>query len=205
LGLVSPSQSNAGDEITAAKINNPINQLAAQINGNIDTNNIADSAITTAKVAAGLNASKLSNPYKFSVFQNALISLPADIWTKAQLNTELFDTNNNFDNTTTYRYTVPVTGFYQINAQVGVTQAGASSGVYMQGAIYKNGVAISLSSVQMASGNANSILRASMNRLLQLSAGDYLEMYAKCGESRQLDGDAAATVTYMTGFLVSTT
>lgn len=48
---VSPSQSNPGDEITAAAINNPINQLAAVVNGNIDATNIADNAVSTAKIA----------------------------------------------------------------------------------------------------------------------------------------------------------
>jgi hypothetical protein len=53
MSVVSPSQSNPGDEITAAAINNPVNQIAAVINGNIDANNIADSSITTAKLADG--------------------------------------------------------------------------------------------------------------------------------------------------------
>lgn len=52
MSVVSPSQSNPGDEITAAAINNPVNQLAAVVNGNIDANNIADSSISTSKLAA---------------------------------------------------------------------------------------------------------------------------------------------------------
>jgi hypothetical protein len=61
MGLVSPSQSNAGDEITAAKINNPVNQLAAVVNGNIDANNIADSSVSTVKIADNaVTAAKLA-------------------------------------------------------------------------------------------------------------------------------------------------
>lgn len=51
--LVSPSQSNPNDTIEAADINNPINQLAAVINGGIDTNNITDGGIATADLADG--------------------------------------------------------------------------------------------------------------------------------------------------------
>lgn len=53
MGLVSPSQSNAGDTIEASDINNPINQLSAVINGNIDATNIADGSITGSKISGG--------------------------------------------------------------------------------------------------------------------------------------------------------
>jgi hypothetical protein len=49
--LVSPSQSNPNDEITAAAINTPVNQIAAVINGNIDNTNI--SSVSGAKIQAG--------------------------------------------------------------------------------------------------------------------------------------------------------
>jgi hypothetical protein len=61
VSVVSPSQSSPGDEITAAAINNPINQLAAVVNGNIDANNIADSSVSAVKVADGaITAAKLA-------------------------------------------------------------------------------------------------------------------------------------------------
>lgn len=61
MSTVSPSQSAPGEEITAAKINNPINQIATVINGNIDVNNIADGAISTAKlVTASVTPAKLA-------------------------------------------------------------------------------------------------------------------------------------------------
>lgn len=61
MGTVSPSQSNAGDTIEAADINTPINQLAAVINGGIDTANITDGGIATADLADGaVGGSKLA-------------------------------------------------------------------------------------------------------------------------------------------------
>jgi hypothetical protein len=50
---VSPSQSNPGDEITAAAINTPVNQLAAVLNGGIDSANIASGGVGTDEVADG--------------------------------------------------------------------------------------------------------------------------------------------------------
>ncbi|MBO1267095.1 hypothetical protein [Arthrobacter cavernae] len=56
--LVSPSQSNPGDEIKAANVNDPVNQIAAVVNGNIDNTNI--SSVSGAKVQAGtINASAM--------------------------------------------------------------------------------------------------------------------------------------------------
>lgn len=52
MSTVNPSQSNAGDLITAAAINNPVNQLAAVINGSIDATNIADGSVSTTKLAS---------------------------------------------------------------------------------------------------------------------------------------------------------
>lgn len=61
MGVVNPSQSNPDDEITADAINAPINQLAAVLNGNVDSNNLADSAVSTTKLAAGaVTSSKLA-------------------------------------------------------------------------------------------------------------------------------------------------
>lgn len=48
---VSPQQVSPGDEITADSVNVPINQIAAQLNGNIDDSNI--SSISGSKIAAG--------------------------------------------------------------------------------------------------------------------------------------------------------
>lgn len=69
MGLVSPSQSNAGDLITAAAINSPVNQLAAVVNGNIDATNILDNSVTKLKLA---NASVTNEKIDWSgiVFYN---------------------------------------------------------------------------------------------------------------------------------------
>lgn len=58
MSTVSPQQWNTTDAITSSKLNTPINQLAAVINGNIDSTNI--SSLTGAKIQSGtLNASAM--------------------------------------------------------------------------------------------------------------------------------------------------
>lgn len=57
--LISPSQSQPGTEIKAANINDPVNQITAVVNGNIDDQNIssmsgsklANTSVSTGKIA----------------------------------------------------------------------------------------------------------------------------------------------------------
>lgn len=66
MATVSPTQVSPGDEISAASVNTPINQLAAQINGNLDDTNI--SGISGSKLAAGtVPESAMATPRGFKV------------------------------------------------------------------------------------------------------------------------------------------
>jgi len=49
--IVTPQQSSPNDTIEASDINNPINQLAAVLNGAIDSANLAANAVVTAAIA----------------------------------------------------------------------------------------------------------------------------------------------------------
>lgn len=71
----------------------------------------------------------------FSAYPSTNQTVTSSTFTKIQLNTEIFDTNNCFDSTTNYRFTPTVAGYYQINASMGFT--GIVSRVIID--IYKNG------------------------------------------------------------------
>lgn len=71
----------------------------------------------------------------FSAYQSSTQTISANTWTKVQFQTEEFDTNNNYDNTTNYRFTPTVAGYYQVNAVVTPSSANTAMAV----AIYKNG------------------------------------------------------------------
>jgi len=70
----------------------------------------------------------------FSAYQSSAQSLSSGTWTKINLQTEEWDTNNNFDSATNYRFTPTVAGYYQINGN-----ANGNSNVQFIVAIYKNG------------------------------------------------------------------
>lgn len=50
MGTVNPATVSDGETIDASDLNNPINTLADEINGNLDSDNLADDAVATAKI-----------------------------------------------------------------------------------------------------------------------------------------------------------
>lgn len=71
----------------------------------------------------------------FSAWQSSAQNLASSTVTKLQFQTEEWDTANCFDNTTNYRFTPNVAGYYQVN---GSLRANTSFNT-MQVALYKNG------------------------------------------------------------------
>lgn len=120
--------------------------------------NITDATITPAK---------WTNPYKFSAYRNAAQS-STNGTAKINLDTELFDSNNNFASGT---YTAPINGFYQFNWRV--LAVGATTGIWNT-QLFKNGALARYGSYGgSATNGANSVGSA----LLQLTAGDTIDLY----------------------------
>lgn len=140
-----------------------------------------------------------SNPYKFSVYRSSAWTAAAAL-TKVNLNAETFDTNNNFDSTTNFRYDVPVSGFYQFNANI--TISGNTNRIFV--AIYKNGSGgTELMRNDTNISNAIAVpYSCAVAGLVQLTAGDYVELFHA---SSAVAGGVGAAATQMSGFLVSRT
>ena len=103
--------------------------------------------------------------------------------TKLQINTESFDTNSAYDNSTNYRFTVPSGegGKYQVYA---TARADADSQKFnsMYIAIKKNGSYYPGGTVpRLAMGNNQAdVLSLSISQTFTLSASDYIELYLWC-------------------------
>jgi hypothetical protein len=153
LTVVLASGATAGDlvEVISFQVSSVLNAIPASpasvqtsylVDGSVTTAKIADNSITTAKIAAGavvqadLAAGVAGTGPAFSAYKSSnQTGISANTWTKAQLNVEDFDTASCFDNSTNYRFTPNVAGYYQINGNV----SGNNSTAYMGTAIYKNG------------------------------------------------------------------
>ena len=153
--------------------------------------------------ALDVSVAAISNPYKFAVYPSSTVAISSNPQ-KVAFNTKLFDTNTNFDAVTNFRYTVPVSGYYQINVQVGMGSAGANSTESLQCALYKNSSLLKYSQQIVGSGSVAILPRPSISTLVQLVAGDFLEVYAVPGGIYR-DIVGGSTFTFFEGYLVSNT
>lgn len=158
---------------------------------------ISDDAILTRHILAGnVTVPKLFNPYKFSAYCSTGKAITNNTLI-VDLQTELFDPNNNFASS---RYTAPVTGYYQINAQAWCGVAGAGDAEYCQVQIRKNGTTVLESQRENGSNNANRLMRPRISSIIQLNATDYIEMWVGFQGSRDIVSGQLHT--WMNGFLV---
>jgi len=162
--------------------------------------NPANTASDVTITVPALTATMAVDGPAFSAYASGNLSLSASTWTKIQLNTEVFDTNNNFDSSTNYRFTPTVAGYYQINGQAsfGATTTYPNNVVV---AIYKNGSIYCRSQISITSGQVNPQLLTS-SVISMNGSTDYLELYvwASGGSGPQIDG--GSTLTTMSGSMV---
>lgn len=119
--------------------------------------------------------------------------------TKIQLNTEDFDTNSNYD-TSTYRFTPTVAGYYQITA--GLRGTGATTNTSTGLIIYKNGS----SYIANYSQSTALVQYPTISALIYMNGStDYLEFYGTItGSGTATFGTTAAGAyaTFASGCLV---
>lgn len=120
---------------------------------------------------------------------------------KIVLDTEVFDTDNAFDNTTNYRFTVPSgkAGKYVLCAGCGNTQE-LDDGSRFNLKFYKNGSEIFDGYTLLRGSGANQDVAITTTAILDLSVGDYIELYFYTNNSDtnvQIKGDAR---TFMSGY-----
>jgi len=78
----------------------------------------------------------------FRAYRNGAQTISAATTTKVAFNAETFDTNNNFDSTTNYRFTPTVAGYYQVNSTVGFTTSSGQLSIYKNGSNYQTGIEV---------------------------------------------------------------
>jgi hypothetical protein len=118
----------------------------------------------------------------FSVSASAAQTISNSTLTKMQFNTKSFDTNNNFDATTNYRFTPTVAGYYQINATINYQGGTAYSSNFMGIYIYKNG-----SNYNPAAFALCSFASAINTVVIYLNGStDYSEIYCQQGSGSSL-------------------
>ncbi|UOF81987.1 c1q globular head like domain containing protein [Caudoviricetes sp.] len=123
-----------------------------------------------------------SNMPAFSAYQSIQQTISTNTFTKVQFQTKEFDTANSYDNTTNYRFTPNVAGYYQVNSVLRVTTA--TNNMYLS--LYKNGSSYKI-------GNYPTSNACSLATLVYLNGTtDYIEMYIymNTGQTLSISSDS---------------
>lgn len=122
----------------------------------------------------------------FKAYQNATVSVSTGTPTKLPLNTQLWDTNNNYDHVTNYRFTATVPGYYQVNGCANYFTPGTNGFV----SIYKNGA-------EESRGAASDGLSANVSDVVYLNGiSDYIELYLYQSSGGTVSYNPTAKLTY---------
>lgn len=119
-------------------------------------------------------------------------SIPGSVWTKVPWNTKEFDTNNNFDSTTNFRFTPTVKGKYHLTATVdfsaGVAGNGLICAIYKNGSVYKQGPTMRFAAVAHQGAMVSAMADAN-------GSSDYFELfvYQDTTSAQTINGSAAQT------------
>jgi hypothetical protein len=163
-----------------------IGLITTPADGTVTTAKLGDSAVTTAKILdANVTLAKLAsgvlptNTPAFFAYLNADQTGIGDATSaKIQVNTEIYDTDNCYDNSTNYRFTPTVAGKYLFHAQATISSEADSNGVIFDLYVYKNG-SITSQSTTNASNNYLRETTQNLNVIFDANGTtDYFEMYA---------------------------
>lgn len=179
--------------LTQSADNSGVLQLASGAGNLVTVPSVTGTMLTTASTIAGTGPA-------FSAYPSASsTTISNSTWTKATLDTEVYDTNSNFASS---RFTPTVAGYYQINF-IANTGCSNNNGFVHGGAIYKNGSSYSQSVVVTPSGDLQGF-GSQVSQLIYMNGStDYLEfyinVYALNGSVNYGGGGTAATL--VSGFL----
>jgi hypothetical protein len=140
---------------------------------------------------AALAANVAGNGPAFSAYQSSAQTASLNTYFKIQFQTKEFDTNSNFDNSTNYRFTPTVAGYYLITGSMaGQSQAEKFCVIYKNGTSYKYGADISGWSTTASA-------------LVYLNGStDYVELYGFLGTGSATTLISGSVATFFQGVLV---
>jgi len=155
-------------------------------------------ASTISGTGLNVNDKQAVNGPAFSAYASSGTTIPTDVLTKVNFQTEEYDTNSNFASS---RFTPTVEGYYQLNSSVRIS--GASGTGEMMIVLYKNGAEYhrgwNSQGVQIGSGwwsmSVSSTAYAN-------GTGDYFEIYVQQGSAANRDTTSGTTITWFNGCML---
>ena len=198
VGVVTTPSDNS---VTAAKIPNGT-VSNAHLAGSIDLTSKVTGTLPIANGGIGattLSGAGLANTPAFYAYLSADQSITHATVTKAQFNTELFDTDNCYDNSTNYRFTPTTAGKYALQAGVIFESVDdAKQGVMY---FYKNGTNVGLT--RMTNAKTGNFIGLTNTIIVDANGtSDYFEVnvYHDHGSNINISGNTGDPRTYFSGY-----
>jgi hypothetical protein len=192
--VVLASGATSGDLVTTESyyVSSVLNAIPATT-GAVTTAYLLDGSVTQAKLSTNV----AGNGPAFSAYMSATQTVTSGVLTKLTLNTEVFDTNNNFDNVTNYRFTPTVGGYYQVS--MALLMNGSTTAAVL--AVYKNTNLYTNTIYYQTAGVGT---QYPLSALIYLNGStDYLEFWGQTNGGTTLGG--GSTGTFASAVLVRTT
>ena len=156
----------------------------------------ADSPTEVARITA--DGLRPTGAIALHVGMSTTFSVAHNVWTKVPWDTEEFDTVNGYDNTTNYRYTPGIAGYYWITTNI--FMAGATNGGSIS-SIYKNGSLLRRLDSERNDGTFNNMLTGST--CIYLDEDDYIEIYVYQNSGGTLSMGSGVQTTTFSAALIS--
>ena len=136
----------------------------------------------TITTATGAKPSFL-NP-AFEAFLSASQDVSDFTTTKVQFDSESFDTDNAYDNTTNYRFTPQVAGKYYVYAKVATDTIAGANLDQVRLFIQKNGTTVSKANLDARGNTLGSYYSITDSVIVDLNGStDYLEVYCRIDDT----------------------
>ena len=160
----------------------------AQLAGSIDLTSKVTGALPIANggtAATTFAAAGLAATPAFQAYLNSSQSISDSTWTKVEFDTEQFDTDSDYDNSSNYRFTPTTAGKYYIYASI-LPETGANDNniELVQMKIRRNGVDYSGMQFDFRSDSDGRKFQISASNVMDMNgSSDYAEVfgYLKCG------------------------
>jgi len=150
----------------------------------------ATDAVTQTITLPAQTGTVMVNGPTFSATLSANQSVSSATYTKVTFNTEEWDTNNNF-NTSTSIFTPTVAGYYQVNGSIDLGTSSITAGVVK---IYKNGVAYKAGNASGGGSTLYTFNTPVVSALVYCNGStDYVELYGYVSSTTPLFYSSAAT------------
>jgi len=157
----------------------------------LETNTIDTVSGTTNLVIGSTNSSTVTfengspTGHMYPAFEAYLSSdqtVSSGVITKIQFNTEDLDTNNNYDNSTNYRFTPTVAGKYYVYGSVRCNSSGSDLVELATVFIFKNGSEYKESGfdIRESSGGAVNNMSPAVSGIVDMNgSSDYIELFGR--------------------------